>query len=199
MITSRYLNIGRTNNQKNHDEIHGSAVSGQLCPKSTIAVWQQWRSREMKNFVKLAVVAGVLVAPVQAFAVTGDVLFNGDVSNTCAITVGSAGVMMPNVGQTQLSSENAGGSAGAASIVATSAAYQVSINAPTGFNTGSPVAPSAFAAKYSATGASVYANQTGANPLATGTTNVSVHLAATKTTGSYATGTYSATVVLRCE
>jgi hypothetical protein len=153
----------------------------------------------MKKFVKLAVVAGVLVAPVQAFAVTGDVLFNGDVSNTCAITVKTAGVMTPNVGQTQLSSENGGGSAGTADIVTTSAAYQVSVNAPTAFNTGSPAAPSSFAAKYSTTGASVYANQTGANPLATGTTAVNVHLAATKTAGSYATGTYSATVVLRCE
>jgi hypothetical protein len=153
----------------------------------------------MKKFVKLAVAAGVLVAPVQAFAVTGDVLFNGDVSNTCAITVGSAGTMTPNVGQTVLSSENAGGSAGTASIVTTSAAYQVSLNAPTGFNAGSPAAPSSFAAKYSTTGASTYTDQTGANPLATGTTAVNVHLAATKTTGSFATGTYSATVVLRCE
>jgi hypothetical protein len=153
----------------------------------------------MKKFVKLAVVAGVLVAPVQAFAVTGDVIFNGDVSNTCAITVGSAGTMTPNVGQTQLSSENAGGAAGTAEIVATSAAYQISINNPTAFNAGSPAAPSSFAGKYSTTGATTLTDQTGANALATGTTNVNVHLTATKTAGSYATGTYSATVVLRCE
>lgn len=153
----------------------------------------------MKKFVKLAVVAGVLVAPVQAFAVTGNVIFNGDISNTCSITIVDAGILAANVGQTQMSSENTGGQAGTATIVTTSANYAISLNAPTAFNAGSPVAPSTFAAKYSTTGASTYSNQTGSNPLAAGTSNVAVHLAANKTTGSFPTGTYSATVVLRCE
>lgn len=153
----------------------------------------------MKSFVKYAVAAGLLVAPVQAFAVTGNVIFNGDVSNTCAITIVDAGILTTNVGQTQLSSENAGGQAGTATVVATSSAYQVSVNAPAAFNAGSPAAPSTFAAKYSTTGASTYTNATVANPLAAGTTNVSVNLAANKTAGSFPTGTYSATVILRCE
>lgn len=154
----------------------------------------------MNKFVKIAIAAGVLVAPVQAHAVTGNVIFNADVQNTCAITVDNAGTLTTNVGQTQLSSENAGGAAGAATIVTTSAAYQVSVNAPTAFDT-MPAggAASSFSAKYSTTGASTYSNQTVANPLATGTTNVQVHMAANKATGSFPTGLYAATVVLRCE
>lgn len=154
----------------------------------------------MNKYVKIALAAGVLVAPVQAHAVTGNVIFNADVQNTCSITVNDAGTLTANVGQTQLSSENAGGSAGTATIVTTSAAYAVSVNAPTAFDS-NPTggAASSFAAKYSTTGASTYSNQTTANPLATGTTNVSVHLAANKATGSFPTGLYAATVVLRCE
>lgn len=154
----------------------------------------------MNKFVKIAIAAGVLVAPVQAHAVTGNVIFNADVQNTCAITVVDAGTLTANVGQTVLSSENAGGSAGTATIVTTSAAYQISVNAPTVFST-VPVGGAAdtFAAKYSTTGDSAYVDQTGANPLATGTHNVSVDLAASKTTGSFPTGLYAATVVLRCE
>jgi hypothetical protein len=154
----------------------------------------------MKNYAKIAVVAGLLVAPMQAQAATGNVIFNADVNNTCSITVVDAGTLTANVGQTQLSSENAGGSAGTATIVATSAAYAVSVNAPLAFST-FPVggAATTFAAKYSTTGASTYTNATTSNPLATGTTNVSVNLAANKATGSFPTGLYAATVVLRCE
>ena len=154
----------------------------------------------MNKFVKIAIAAGVLVAPVQAHAVTGNVIFNADVQNTCAITVNDAGTLTTNVGQTVLSSENAGGSAGTATVVTTSSAYQVSLTAPTAFDTAPATAgASTFAAKYNATGASTYTNATAANPLATGTTNVAVHLAATKASGSYPTGLYAATVVLRCE
>lgn len=154
----------------------------------------------MKKTIKFAVIISALCAPVQAFAVTGNVIFNADVNNTCVITIVDAGIMKGNVGLTQLSSENAGGQAGLATVATTSAAYSVNVNAPTAFST-FPVggAATSFAAKYSTTGASVYTNQTAANPLAIGTTNVQVNLAAIKATGSFPTGTYAATVVLRCE
>jgi hypothetical protein len=60
-------------------------------------------------------------------------------------------------------------------------------------------AASSFAAKYSTTGATTLTNMTTQQPLATGTTNVLVNLSATKATGSFPTGLYAATVVLRCE
>ena len=65
----------------------------------------------MKKIVMLAAAAAVAM-PASAFAVTGDVQFDGSVSNTCAITVNSAGTLATNVGQTVLGSEQAGGAAG---------------------------------------------------------------------------------------
>lgn len=155
----------------------------------------------MKNFVKVALVAGALLAPAQAFAVTGNVIFNADVNNTCAITIVDAGILTTNVGQTQLSSTNAGGQAGSATLATTSAAYTVNVNAPTAFDTQPATAgTSTFTATYGTTGATVLAaGQNTAKPLSVGTTNVSVNMAATKASGSYPTGTYAATVVLRCE
>ena len=65
----------------------------------------------MKNYAKIILAVAAVAAPMQALAVTGDVQFNGTVSNTCAITVGSAGSLTTNVGQTILGSEQAGGAA----------------------------------------------------------------------------------------
>lgn len=155
----------------------------------------------MKNFVKFAAVAAVLSASAPAFAATGDVQFDATVNNTCGITVNQAGLLTANVGQTSLSSLNAGGAAGQASIVTTSAAYTVSVDQPTAFTT-APVNGGtnvSFAATYAATGATTVASTNAANALATGTTNVNVDLTATKSSGSFPTGTYAAVVVLRCE
>lgn len=155
----------------------------------------------MKNFAKFAVVSALLAAPLPAVAATGNVQFDATVNNTCGITVQQAGLLTANVGQTVLSSTNAGGSAGVAEIVATSANYTVSIDQPTAFST----APSGggtnvnFAATYSASGATTVASTAAANPLLTGTTAVNVNMSATKTSGSFPTGTYAAVVVLRCE
>ena len=53
-------------------------------------------------FLAAAIAAAI---PAQAFAVTGNVQFDGSVSNTCAITVNTAGTLATNVGQTVLGSE----------------------------------------------------------------------------------------------
>jgi hypothetical protein len=155
----------------------------------------------MKNFVKAALITSALLAPVQAFAVTNNVIFNGTVNNTCAITIVDAGILATNVGQTQLSSTNAGGQAGTATLATTSTAYSVTVNAPTAFDTQPATAGvSTFAASYGTTGATVLAaGQTTLKPLSVGTTTVAINMTATKATGAYPTGTYAATVVLRCE
>jgi hypothetical protein len=165
------------------------------------AIKASWRNREMKNFVKFAVVSAMLAAPLPAVAATGNVQFDATVNNTCSITVNQAGLLTANVGQTSLSSLNAGGAAGQADIVATSANYNVSIDQPTAwgtFPTGGDTNVT-FAATYSASGATTVASTNTANPLATGTTAVNVDLSATKSSGSFPTGTYAAVVVLRCE
>ncbi len=155
----------------------------------------------MKNYAKIILAVAAVAAPMQALAVTGDVQFNGTVSNTCAITVGSAGSLTTNVGQTILGSEQAGGAAGTATIVATSAAYQVSTDAPIAFTTapGGGGANVTYASNYATTGATTIAQTSSANALAAGTTNVSVNMAATKTVGSFPSGNYVTTVTLRCE
>ena len=156
----------------------------------------------MKNFVKFAVMSALLAAPLPAVAATGNVQFDATVNNTCSITVNQAGLLTANVGQTSLASTNAGGSAGTATIVATSANYTVGVDQPTawqaGFPTGGDTAVT-FAATYSAAGDTTVASTANNNALATGTTNVSVNLSATKSSGSFPTGTYAAIVVLRCE
>jgi hypothetical protein len=159
------------------------------------------RNREMKNFVKFAVVTAALAAPLPAFAATGDVQFDATVNNTCTIAVGPAGLLAANVGQTVLSSTNAGGTAGTADITATSAAYSVSVNAPTAF-AAAPVGGGTsvtFAATYASAGATTLAAGNTVRPLNTGVSNVTVNMSATKSSGSFPTGTYAAVVVLRCE
>lgn len=155
----------------------------------------------MKNYVKFAVAAAVLAVPFEASAVTGDVIFNGTVSNTCSIVVDNAGSMTTNVGQTVLGSAQAGGAAGQATVTTTSGAYSVSIDAVTAFDT-APVGGGTgvtFATNYSGSGDTTIASTSGTSALNTGATVVSVNLAATKSSGSFPSGTYSATAVLRCE
>jgi hypothetical protein len=155
----------------------------------------------MKNFVKIAAVSALLAAPLPAMAVTANVQFDAQVNNTCSIQVNQAGLLTANVGQTVLSSTNVGGSSGLADITTTSNSFGVSIAQPTAFTTapGGGGTNVNFAATYSTAGATTIASTNSANPLLTGVTNVSVDMSATKTTGSFPTGTYAAVVVLTCE
>ena len=154
----------------------------------------------MKSLYKVVVAVAVL-APVQAHAVTDNIPFNGTIADTCAITVNSSGTITPNATYTQLSSNNPGGAAGTATILATGTGWDVSADAPAAFSTEPVVTASTFAATYDLSGVTVAATVPGATTTAlnSGTTNVAVDLTATHPTGSYQAGTYAATVVLRCE
>jgi hypothetical protein len=156
----------------------------------------------MKSVVKVAIAAAAVLAPANAFAVTGNIPFNGTVANTCVITVGSPGTMTANTAYTVLGSKEAGGAAGTATILATGNAFKASVDAPTAFTTApASAAGSTFAAEYSLSGANVASNVAGATQttLANGTTGVSVNLTATHGTGTFEAGSYVATAVLRCE
>ncbi len=156
----------------------------------------------MKSAIKLVTALAVL-APVQAFAVTGNIPFNGTVTDTCIITVGSAGTIMPNAGYTVLGSTQPGGAPGTATILATGSGFTVSADAPSSWGTAPSSASAAvFATTYSLSGANTASNVAGATGTALtafGTTNASVNLTATLPSGTYEAGTYAATVVLRCE
>lgn len=155
----------------------------------------------MKSLIKVAVAVAVL-APVQANAVTGNIPFNGTIADTCAITVLSAGTIVPNAGYTVLSSTFAGGAAGTANIMATGTGWDVSADNPAAFSAApASAAGTTFATTYDLGGATTASGVNGATTtsLNNGQTNVSVDLTATHPSGSFEAGTYTATVVLRCE
>lgn len=156
---------------------------------------------EMKSFLKFAIASAVL-APVQSFAASGDVPFEGTIVDTCVITVGSGGTITPNSAYNVLSSKEAGGSSGRAALLVTGDSYSVTAEAPTAWSVAPASASSAtFAAEYDLAGANTASNVAGATAtqLANGTTNVNVDLTATLPSGAYEAGNYRAVVVLRCE
>ena len=156
----------------------------------------------MKAAVKYLVAAAAVAVSGTAIAATGNVPFNGTVTDTCIVTVGSPGTIAPNTGYTVLGSKEAGGAAGTATILATGNAFNLTAEAPSAW-TAAPASASAatFAAEYDLSGANTASNVAGGTgtTLAFGTTNVSVDLTATLPTGTYEAGTYAATVTVRCE
>ena len=95
-----------------------------------------------------------------------------------------------------------GGSAGTATVLTTGTAFSLSTDepiftsAPAGGGTGVT-----FASNYASTGDNVIPQTSGATatPLSAGTSNISVNMSATKTSGTFVAGTYAASVTLRCE
>lgn len=145
----------------------------------------------MKNFVKIAIAAAALGAPMQVQAATGNVQFGATVNNSCTISNISAGSLGDSAGQTVLSSANTatGGAAGSADVTTTSASFAVSTSAPTAWSA-SPAATPATSFTSSVSGWTAGTVGTGA---------VAVNMAATATTGSFPSGAYTAVVILRCE
>ncbi len=155
----------------------------------------------MKSLLKVVAAVAVL-APVQANAVTANIPFNGTVADTCVITVGTSGTVTPNAGYTQLSSNNAGGAAGTASVLATGGTQNVSAAAPAAWTTApASAAGTTFAATYDLAGATTATGVAGATTtnLNAGTTTVAVDLTATHPSATFEAGTYAAVVVLTCE
>ena len=141
--------------------------------------------------------------PLLTNAHAADVLFGGSVLSTCVLTVGVPGVMATSADSKTMSSKIAGGNRGTVVAVATGSTFSISTTAPTSF----AVAPGDggsnvdFTAEYEGTGATNSGVKSGgtATPLAAGVSTVGVDLAATKTTGVYEAGIYSAAVTVTCE
>ena len=138
----------------------------------------------MKNIVKLAAVATMALAPLQTNAATGNIPFSGTVADTCVVTVGSPGTLGANAGFTTLGSQEAGGSAGTATVLTTGTAFSLSADAPSAFDS-APAGGGAgvtFASNYSATGDNAIAQTSGtvATALGAGTSAVSINMSADK-------------------
>ncbi len=156
----------------------------------------------MKMLAKIAVVGALAVVPAQAFAATGNVEFNGTVTHTCTITVDSNGSLAADAGFQTLSSTIGSGTNGTATIVATGNGFDISVDTPTLSKPAADASSETLTAAYSTSGAtSVSGTDSGAaNDLSNGTTNVSIDMAATKSGSDvFEAGSYTGTVVLRCE
>lgn len=157
----------------------------------------------MKKFVMAAGAATIALAPINAHAVSGNVIFNGNVTHTCTITVGgTAGSLDVDAGFQTLSSSIGSGSAGTATIVATGNGFDVSVDTPTLSKPTEDTTSETLSASYSTTGASSVSGSDAsvANDLSNGTTNVSVNMQAVKSGSDvFEAGAYTGTVVLRCE
>jgi len=155
----------------------------------------------MKKALLAATLLAAAAAP--AGAVTETMTFSGTIAPVCTITVDSPGVMAPDSALAELSTTQAGGSAGVATIQTSGTSFNVSTTAPSTFST-APAGADAnvtFASLYSATGATTLTDVAGAtpSPLGQGTTTLNVDLTATKSSGTFPDGSYSADLVVTCE
>ncbi|WP_295813597.1 hypothetical protein [uncultured Nitratireductor sp.] len=138
-----------------------------------------------------------------AAAITDTVIFNGNVLSTCLITLGTPGILASNGDFSVLSSTEAGGASGSATILTTGTSFSVSTSTPAAFI----AAPTGgddnvtFASSYSASGVTTLLDVVGSvtSPLGLGLTNVDVDMSATKSTGTFPAGSYTAEVTLTCE
>jgi hypothetical protein len=167
------------------------------------------QERYMIKFAKFAALAAVVSAAALpasvAQAATANIPFNGSVANTCVITVGSSGTLAVNGTYDVLGSQQAGGSAGTATLLVTGAGFNLSADAPAAFSTAPATGNDnvTFEANYSASGANTIPQTDGATATALnrGNTSVNVNMSGTKTVvgETFEAGNYAATVVLRCE
>jgi hypothetical protein len=139
----------------------------------------------MKNFVKIAIAAAVLVGSVQAQA--ANVEFSATVDNSCTIDNVTNGSLVQDAAGTTLSSTATGGASGSVDVTATTTDFDVYADAPTAWDSEPASTPTT----------TFTASHDGYTPTV-GTIPVTVDLEASAAT-SFPTGSYSATVVVRCE
>lgn len=137
-----------------------------------------------------------------AAAQTDDIQFDGTVSDSCTVVADSNGTLALNGLSTILSSTEAGGSAGAATVTTNNTTFSVSIDAITAFTTGPADADTntTFATQYDASGATTASGVDGgtSTSLGLGVTTLSVDATATKSSGTFSAGTYQLTATVRC-
>ena len=159
----------------------------------------------MKKLIAIAATTFVALTPIQANSATGNIPFSGAVSNSCIITVGSSGALAASADYAVLSSEETGGAAGTATILTTGGGFSLSADAPASFSSAPATGNTnvSFSASYSATGANTIAPTNGASAtaLSRGSSAITVNMSGSKSVPgeTFESGTYAATVVLRCE
>ncbi len=152
------------------------------------------------------VAATLIVTAGNSLAATAPAIFNGLIAATCILTAGVTGVLTPNSTYSTLSSRNALGVSSVVSVVSTGligSPFGVSAIAPSSFSSGPADGNTSttFTSTYSVTGGATASNVAGATvtPVGVGATVMTVDLDATKSSGNFSAGAYSAIVTVRCE
>ncbi len=127
----------------------------------------------------------------------------GSANQSCQIMVQQNGTMVQNVGATKLSSQVNAGLPGLAQVTTTNGSYYVSIDRPNGF-VSAPVGANTdvvFASSFSGHGKTNFGNTPGnvRVKMKNGVTDLDIHLEATKLSGAFKAGHYTAELTLRCE
>ena len=167
-----------------------------------------WRRSNTSTAIASFLFAVILVLPVSLEAATGNVVFNGNISNNnlCLITIEQNGTLGVSSDVRQLSSKIAGGSAGVARVLGLGS-YNISAVTPSAFAVGPTGANTGVTrqVRYSGInllgGGATFAEKNGSllTPV-TGLhqTRVTMHFIADRLT-AFPQGHYEALVVLRCE
>jgi len=149
---------------------------------------------------RLSCLLAALLVPV-APARAANVIFDATVAATCTLTVTGNGVMVADAALQSLSSKLPGGSAGTLSL-STTGGVEIGVDPVSGVTRpGSDTTPTTWTPSYSVSGSHTVAETSAGTPLAgPGLSTVTVHLVGTKSGAhSFTTGTYQATVTVRCE
>lgn len=154
-------------------------------------------------FYSLGVAACVFSSTENASAQTsGDVIFNGLILDTCVVAIVSTGTLAADATYTSLSSENAGGARGSATVVTTSVDFDLQIDTPVGFSAmpaGGDTGVT-YGALVSATGVTSLVDivDGALSALGLGLTTLSVGATATRGAGVFPAGSYQLPVTVRC-
>lgn len=157
----------------------------------------------MKNITKIMVATlGVALTAPAAFAVDQDVRFSGLVLDSCALVIGTNGVLGQSIDQTILSSKETAGLPGTVTVTTNSINSNIEVISPTSFDVGPASADTntTFAASYSLAGDTTLSEVLGdsVTPLALGITVATIDANATKTTGTFDAGLYELVTTVRC-
>lgn len=155
----------------------------------------------MPRFLRVSLLsAAILAAAAGSANAAGNLTFNGLVTGSCALTLGSAGGLGVSTDGLKLSSTEAGGFAANALLLTTSGTYQVQVDPISAL----AAAPSGGGADsvdvaYAATGVTSIVARAAGTPLNlnVGLTNVKVDVTAQKAT-VFPAGLYRADVTVRC-
>ena len=150
----------------------------------------------------MAVPAYMIIPVLAAMQTTGDVQFNGLILDSCTVLVLTAGTLAVNTDGDLLSSENLGGLPGTATVTSTGLGYDLSISAPTGFDS----APTdggtntTFDASFSSLGTTIdpLVEVGDLLSLGLGISTLTINASAEKSTGIFPAGTYEMTATLTC-